>query len=269
MSVHSRVAAIALCILAPMAQAHEYWIDAQDYTVTTDQEVTATFRNGEEFQGSSYSYIPRRSVRFDMVVDGEVRPVPARLGDNPAFVVEDLPDGLLTVLQETEDQFVTYTEWAKWLKFAAHKDFSWTEAAHLERGLPQEGFREAYRRYPKALIAVGSGAGQDRAQGLKIEIVAEANPYTDDLSDGLPVQVLLDGAPRADAQVEMFAKDASGAVEITLHRTDDAGRVVLPVLPGHEYLLDSVSIDPIEPEVDGDPVWRTHWAALTFAVPEA
>ncbi|MGR3640587.1 MAG: DUF4198 domain-containing protein, partial [Alterinioella nitratireducens] len=60
-----------------------------------------------------------------------------------------------------------------------------------------------------------------------------ANPYTDDLSDGFPVLVLLEGEPRADVQVELFDRDPDGEVTVTLHRTDAEGRAVLPVEPGH------------------------------------
>ncbi|CUH39430.1 Nickel uptake substrate-specific transmembrane region [Jannaschia seosinensis] len=259
----------AMCITGGAVQAHEFWIEAEDYTVDPGATVTASFRNGEELSGAALSYIPGRSSRFDMVVDGVMRPVPARIGDNPAFAVPDLPEGLLIVIHETTDRFVTYQEWEKWVSFTEHKDIAAGQTEHVARGLPQEGFRESYRRFAKALIAVGEGAGEDRAFGLRTEFVAEANPYTDDLSDGLPVRILLDGAPKAGAQIELFDKDADGGVTVTLHRADAEGRAVLPVRAGHEYLLDSVTLLPLEPEASDDPVWRTLWAALTFAVPEA
>ncbi|MCK0168355.1 DUF4198 domain-containing protein [Jannaschia sp. S6380] len=257
-----------MCIIAAPLQAHEFWIEAEDYTVAPGAEVVARFRNGQELVGSALSYIPGRAERFDMIAGGDMTKVPARIGDNPAFRVADLPEGLLTILHVTTDQFVTYSEWAKWVKFTEHKDFAFTQQAHLDRGLPQEEFRERYRRHAKALVAVGDGAGSDAARGLLVEFVAGANPYTDDLSDGLPVQILFDGAPRPGAQIEMFEKDATGEVAVTLHKADADGRAVLPVRPGREYLLDHVVILPLEPEEARDPVWQTHWAALTFAVPE-
>lgn len=268
MTLTFKIFAASICILAPQVQAHEFWIDAEDYTVPSGDPVSARFVNGENLAGSALSWIPNRSVRFDMVVEDEVREVPARIGDNPAFSVADLPDGLLTILHETTDRSLIYSEWAKWVKFTDHKALQSAQQGHLDRGLPQELFSESFRRFAKALIAVGDGAGQDADRGLLIEIVAEANPYTADVSGGLPVQVLYRGAPRAEAQIEMFEKDAAGEVAITLHTTDAEGRAVVPVLPGHTYLLDSVAIEPLEPEKVGDPVWQTNWAALTFAVPE-
>lgn len=236
--------------------------------MATGDSVIARFRNGETFEGSSLSWIPGRSKRFDMVSGGVVAPVPARLGDNPALALDAPSEGLLTILHETADQRLTYKEWAKWVKFTDHKDVAFAQDSHLDRGLPETGFREAYRRFAKSLIAVGDGQGADVAQGLRTEFVLGANPYTDDLSAGLPVQILFEGAPKANAQIEVFDKAPDGAVEVTLYRADAEGRAVLPVTEGHAYLLDSVTLLPLEPEEDGDPVWYTLWAALTFAVPE-
>ncbi|SDY40166.1 protein of unknown function [Jannaschia faecimaris] len=257
-----------MCIVATPLQAHEFWIEPLDYTVDAGATVQATFRNGQEFAGSALSFIPNRSARFDMVVSGNRAEVPSRIGNNPAFDVEDLPEGLLTIIHETTDNTVTYSEWVKWVNFTNHKDFTFAQQGHLDRGLSEENFKESYRRFAKALVAVGDGAGSDADRGLRVEFVAQANPYTDDMSGGLPVLLMFDGAPKVDAQIEMFDKAPDGSVEITLHRTDAEGRATLPVDAGHEYLLDSVTILPMEPAVEGDPVWETLWAALTFAVPE-
>lgn len=264
----------ALCILSSQVQAHEFWIEPEPYAVPVDGSVTATLRNGETFAGSSFSYIPGRTERFDMVTAEGMLPVPARMGDDPAFDVDGLPEGLVVIVHETGDQTLTYTPrgdrsgWERFVDFTEHKAMDDVPERHLERGFDREGVTEQYRRFAKALVAVGDGAGADAPTGLRAEIVAEANPYTDDLSDGLPVRVLLDGAPRADAQVELFERAPDGGVAVTTHRTDGNGVAVLPVRTGHEYLADAVTIEPLDPvEADGAQ-WRTLWAALTFAVPE-
>ena len=271
--IKSLLAFAALCIPAGWAQAHEFWIDAEAWRVPAGAPVVATFRNGEEMVGSGLSYIPARSARLDMVVGGATRPVPARVGDNPAVAVDGLPEGLVVLVHETAPQSLTYrpkddrTGWERFVGFAEHKAFDGAIEAHRARGLPEEGVTERYTRFAKALVAVGDGAGADAPTGLRTEIVAEANPYVDDVSQGLPVRVLLDGAPRADAQVELFARAPDGTVTITTQRTDAEGRAVLAVRPGHAYLADAVAIEPLDPEADG-AMWHTLWAALTFAVPE-
>jgi hypothetical protein len=258
----------ATCIAAPPVQAHEFWIEAADYTIDPGDPVTATFRNGETFSGSTMSFLGGGSERFDTIYGDIVAPVPARLGDNPALALDAAPEGLLIVVHETADRTLTYDDWSTFEAFVEHKGLAAALEAHRARGLPQTGFRERFRRYAKALIAVGRGAGADRDTGLFTEIVAEANPYTDDLSGGLPVQVLLGGAPKAGAQVEVFEKRGSD-VAVSIVIADAEGRALIRVRPGFAYLLDSVAIEPLSPLREGDPVWKSHWAALTFAVPEA
>jgi hypothetical protein len=119
------------------------------------------------------------------------------------------------------------------------------------------------------LIAVGNGSGNDITVGLQIEIIAQTNPYTDDMAGGLQVLVLFEGKPRSNAQVELFARSTGTDedAQVTLHFTNEMGIATLPVQYGHEYMADHVALIPVEPDQDTDPVWHSLWANLTFSVP--
>ena len=262
------IGAMALSLLPVLTTAHEFWIDPVDYVVPSKGALVATLRVGETFAGAEQSYLERNFVRFDMQCGGTLEAVPGRAGDRPALNVAAPRDGLCVIIHQTRDYTLTYREWQKFVNFVEHKDFEGVLAEHAARGLPESEFVELYSRYAKSLIAVGDGAGADAEVGLVTEIVAEANPYTDDMTDGLPIRVLYDGAPRADAQVELFARPPEGKVEVTLHRTDAEGRVTLPVQRGYSYLADAVVLRPLEAQAEKDPVWESLWASLTFAVPE-
>jgi uncharacterized GH25 family protein len=259
-----------IMVATPLAaQAHEFWIEPDAYQVAPGADMVAELRVGQNFAGSAQSYLPRSFERFDLKCSGNLAPVDGRPGDRPAMTVTAPSDGLCVVIHQTRDYTLTYQEWEKFVAFIEHKDFSTTLADHAARGLPEADFVEQYSRYAKSLIAVGEGAGQDDVVGLETEIVAQANPYTDDMAAGLPVQVFYQGLPRADVQVELFEKAPEGAVEITLHRTDDEGRVLLPVKAGYSYLADAVVMRAMTPDAENDPVWESLWASLTFAVPAA
>lgn len=240
-----------------------------NYIVEPGENVIADLRVGQGFEGSSFSYIPANFVRFELISGKDVRAVEGRIGDRPALDVAGLPAGLWVVVHETSDSRLTYQEWGKFTGFVDHKDLTGTLKNHIARGLPQSGFREQYRRFAKSLIAVGDGIGSDREVGLRTEIVAGVNPYTDNLINGLPVLVLYEGAPRSDVQVEIFDRDSAGEVTISTTRTDAAGRAVIPVEPGHEYNIDAVVMLPLEVgDPATEPVWESLWAGLTFAVPQ-
>ena len=254
-------------LVSSAAQAHEFWIEPLAYQIAPGDTALAAFHVGQEFKGPTFIYVPRRSVRFEQVAGGAQAEVAATVGDNPAFQLSGAPEGLLIVAHEAAEQTLAYKTWDKFQKFIDHKDFGDVRSAHEARGLPQEGFREGYSRYAKALIGVGDGAGRDQIFGLRTEIIALANPYTDDLSNGLPVLVMLKGGPRQNAQVELFEKAPDDTVTITLHRTNADGVAVLPVRAGYRYLVDAVTLEPRDPAEAPGVAYHSLWAALTFALP--
>ena len=247
------------------ALGHEFWIEPEDFTPDSGAPVVAQLKNGQEFLGNTLSYFGPRITRFDMIRGDEVIAVEGRAGDIPALSADAPGDGLWSIVHETAPQRLTYAEWAKFAAFAEHKDFPDILARHTARGLPRDGFAETYTRHVKALVGVGDGAGRDVEAGLATEFVALANPYTDALPDGLPVRLMYGGAPRGDAQVEIFDRGPDGQVTITTTRTDARGEARIPVRAGHDYLLDAVVLRPA-PD-DHPAVWESLWAALTFAVP--
>ncbi|APG46925.1 DUF4198 domain-containing protein [Phaeobacter porticola] len=255
------------------ALSHEFWISPEEYQVKLGTSVQADLRNGQNFSGARLPYFDNRIARFEVSDGSSLRPYSGRMGDMPALQLDPPTAGLLIVVHETQPDQLTYDNWEDFAKFAAHKDFANIESRHTARNLPREGFVERYTRHAKSLIAVGAGMGADRATGLLTEFVALANPYTDDLSQGLPVQLLFKGQPRVDAQIEVFDRNPAGEVATILTRTDADGRAAIAVTSGHTYLLDAVVLEPLKPAADSAtkakpiPVWQTHWAALTFAVP--
>lgn len=252
-------------ICASIATAHEFWIEPESYVVDASDNLVTKLKNGQNFEGISLAFFDRNVARFEVVTGDVRRPVKARMGDNPALDMPAQHTGLTIVLHETTPSFVTYREWEKFQKFADHKDFGDIAARHQANGFGPPPFKERYSRHAKALIAVGDGAGADRAFGLKTEFVALTNPYAPDFDGTMRVQVFYEGAIRPDAQVEVFDRDPEGAVTVSLHRADSEGMTAIPVTPGHNYLFDAVVLRPAQDS--DDAVWETFWAALTFAVP--
>ena len=264
-------AALASSVIALPSSAHEFWIEPTDYMLSPGETLNARIMVGTEFEGSSYAYLPTNFRRFDISTGGQPVPLPGRIGDRPAAQVAIGREGLTTLIHVTRDYELTWETWKKFEDFVDHKDGAGVLEDHRAQYEEADGVREVYSRYGKSLVAVGNGAGEDKAYGLLTEIVALENPYTDNLSDGFDVRVLYEGEPRADEQVEIFARDVDGAVTITTTRTNADGVATINVAPETEYLLDSVVFRaPAEDlAADFDPQWETLWASLTFRTPGA
>lgn len=270
-----RIAAVLFSTLFAVAGAlpaasHEFWISPHNYIIGPEDQLVADIRVGPNFSGPPYPYIPQLIERFGLLMGESETPVEGRPGDLPAMSVAPPKEGLAVIVHQSVDDLVIYSnaeEYAEFEEFARQKGFPWAIREHAARGLPETGFAERYSRYAKSLVAIGHGRGSDRATGLLTEIVAEANPYTEDLSAGLPIRALYRNAPRADAQIVVFARDASGRIETARYRTDALGRATVLVEAGTEYLLDSVVMRAVTPRGENDPVWESLWASLTFRMP--
>lgn len=259
---------IASLAVTNKATAHEFWIDPQDFTVEVGETLLADLRVGQEFSGAAMSFLPRNFDAFTVINGGAVIEVEGRFGDVPALNMGGLDNGLAVIVHQTTANQITWSEWERFLNFAIHKDLGDVTAMHEARGLSQEDVTEDYIRYAKSMVAVGEGAGDDSRVGLRAELVALSNPYTDFNAGGVPMQLWYDDALQPDYQVELYAEDAAGEVTITLHRTDAEGVVLLPVEPGVTYMADAVFLEAVEPAEEGDAIWVTHWANMTFATPE-
>ncbi len=250
------------------AQAHEFWLAPEDFTVEDGAQLNVAWRNGQKFEGVDIPYLPAGPVRFEVVMGDTATPYVGRLGDTPALMMPAPGSGLAVVVLETIDTLLTYDDFAKFQRFTEHKALTQILDQHAARGIPQTLFTESYRRFCKSLIAVGEGAGADRNMGLRIEIVALANPYTDDMTGGMPLLVLLDGAPRPAVQLQLFAIAPDGTVTETNYTTDAEGKVTVPALSGHIYLADNVDLYALpNNDIAKGPVWHSDWASLTYMVP--
>ncbi len=263
------ISVLALSIVPSSPKAHEVWLDPAAFQLSTGETIAIDLVNGEQFEGSSQIYNRNSFVRFEHHVAGTTTDIPGRLGDKPVARLEDATAGLHRVVYQSTSSWLIYNEWDAFLRFARHKDFPEIEARHRARGLPRTGFVESYARFAKTLVAVGGGDGSDSAVGFDTEIVALANPYTDN-RDTVPVRVLYLGAPRVGVQVEVFERAPDGKVTITLLRTNGMGEAEVPVKAGHIYLIDAVVLREPKPDLlpRDNAVWETLWASLTFAVPE-
>ncbi len=262
---------ILFSLLPPLPlAAHELWLQAQEYMVAPESRLVIDIVNGQKFRGHALPYLPNSTILLAEVVDGGITDLAPRPGDRPALDMMSGPEGLRVVVYQSTIATLTYREFEKFLGFVAHKDLPTSRAGHLARGLPETDFKESYARFSKALIAVGNGAGADQRLGLETELVALANPYTDALANGLPVQLFYQNTPRVDAQIEIFEKNPDGEVYISTVRTDGEGIAMIPVLPGNTYMLDADVLREPDQELAAKTgaVWESLWANLTFALPE-
>ena len=254
---------------ATPAQSHEVWLEPQIYQVEAGQDVDIRIRNGQRFSGISLPWFERNIGAVAVLEQGTPRPITGRLGDDPAIRLAQPAPGLAVVGYQSAGDTLTYTDAAKFAAFAEEKDLGDLVQAHAARGLPDTGFQERYWRYSKTYVAVAPmgdvAPGFDAGFGYETEFFLRTNPYQGGAAPLLEIELRYANQPRADAQIEVFAKAPDGTLAIDRLRTDAQGRAQLRAHRGYVYLLDAVVMRPL-PGNEG-PVWESLWASATFLVP--
>jgi len=255
---------LSLFVIAFPARAHEFWIEPLDFTLESGARIEAENRIGQMLKGERDPFIASTFVRFTVTDTSETRDVQGRLGDRPALKMVPERDGLHIAAYQSTVSRVFYAKAEKFAGFVEKEGLDGVLEAHAQRGLPPEEFREGYTRFAKSLIAVGEGAGDDQALGLRFELVALTNPYTED--GPVRVQLLQDDAPAPDIQLAAFRRDAAGSVTREILRTDADGRATFPRKDAEMTLLSAVTM--VEPAAalakQKKIVWHSLWASLTY-----
>ena len=255
-------------------KGHEFWVDPTKFIVTENEVIKANIRVGTIMRGTPYGYFPRNFKRCEVFSqDGRIN-ISGGLGDKPALAVSPQGNNLVTLIYESNENFVTYYQWQKFVEFLTEKNLHDIAKTHLSKKFITSGFRERYIRYAKSLIGSGNSKGEDTLHDLEIEFVAQLNPYTSNLEDGLPIKLYYKKKPLPKFQVEIFSKNQEGTISQKIMLTNNHGQIVLRTQPKSKYLLNAVKIreptSEISQKIKNEKtmlLWESLWASLTFMTP--
>ncbi len=250
------------------AQAHEFWIQPHLYRMEAGNRLVADVRVGMDFGGNALAYLPNKINAFNITDANGTHKIEGRIGDIPSVNITPTGDGLQILTLFSTTSMITWDEFQKFDDFVNLHGMGWVLERHAERGLPDTGFKEAYTRFVKSLVAIGDGAGQDHFTGMFFELVAGKNPYTDDMSGGMPITVMFKGAPLPDKQVDLFYRNLDGKVSRLSVQSDAHGHAIVPNVGDGEYMVNVVHmIEPFpEDQARTGVVWHSLWGSVTYAI---
>jgi hypothetical protein len=246
--------------------AHDFWLQPSSFAPAINTPVRVHFRVGDHFAGEPVGRNGDKLIRFFSVApSGEVTDVVGMEGADPAGVTRFSAPGLYTLAYHGRPSTVSLEARAfeAYLKEEGLERIIAERAARGESAAPG---RELFARSVKAFVRAGPGsssAGYDRAVGLPLEIVPEADPFAGGIR-ALPVRLLADGKPLAGALLVVLRKDSptSGkGVEISTARTDGDGRAMLELAPG--FLLIK-AVHMVRADAASGADWSSTWTSLTF-----
>ncbi len=241
--------------------AHDFWIEPSSFTPEVGRHFAVSLKVGEHLDGEPVPFRSSYSVRFVLAGDDE-QPIAGREGATPAAMVRATSDGLHIVAYQSDTSSIELDA-RRFETYLAHEGLDRVIELRAERGESAAPGRELFSRYARALVAVGGADGSDRPLGLPFELVAERNPYLLAPGASLPVVLLHEGEPLANALV--VATPARAPDNVFSARTDGTGRVDIPLTYPGVWFIGSVHMVEAEPGSGSD--WHSLWSSLTFELP--
>ena len=272
-----RSAAARLClplflIGSSAAQAHEFWLMPQSFSVPPAQNFLLELRVGAGWPGESLGRNPDYIERFGLIDAARTeRRVGGQPGGDPAGVVSAKAPGAAWAVFRSKHSAITL-EAEKFESYLRDEGLESIIEARRLSGTSAAPAREMYSRCAKALLQVGT-AGSARSAllkrntGLTLELIPQTDPQQLRGGGAFTVQLLYLNKPLQGVLVkalpQLTANEAT-TQQITA-RTDAQGRVSLPLSRGGVWLINAVHMVKAPAHLNAD--WESVWSSLTLELP--
>jgi uncharacterized GH25 family protein len=264
----TRIAVTLVAIALPASiGAHDFWILPTSFQPAAGTAVGLRLLVGEHFVGERVPRSGAQIERFFAVGPAGERDVVGRDGMDPAGLLRADVPGTWVVGYRSRPSRVELAAPA-FEQYLRDEGLEHVIAERARLGESMALAREQFSRSVKSILTVGDTAGGNaavRPLGLTLELVPERDP-SQIVAGGLPLRLLYNGKPLANAQVVVFRQDhrEAGPVEPAAKlRTDRDGRAVAPSASGR-WLIKAVQMR--RAEAGSSVEWESIWTSLTFSV---
>ncbi|MEE9375035.1 MAG: DUF4198 domain-containing protein [Rhizobiaceae bacterium] len=253
------------CSFGAVVSAHEYYLMPETFTPKVNELLPVRHRLGKLFKGNELPWITKWNIRSEVWEAGNKRHAKSLDGDRPALKIKLSNPRLATVVHQSSVDFLTFKTYEKFTKYVTKEGMTHALKASEEGTKPKIGLLEAYSRFAKTIVNVdGDTKGLDVVTGLKIELVALANPLALGSKEPMPVQVLYEGKPLVGVSVKVYEGIGNNFAYHT--PTDANGKAMIKAAGPGPYLINAIHMT--EPQSDlaksKKAHWESFWASLTF-----
>ncbi len=245
--------------------AHEFWMEAQKFTLKKGESLYLNFRVGENFEGENWkgsqSSVESLQLYYGHIDDNLQPLIPDSIpGDSLNLQFYD--EGNALVSYQSSNNYIEI-EPAKFLEYLEEDGLQEAIDYRKEHNETDSVGRENYKRCAKALFQIGAGNDDVYKQqcGHDLEFIPLQHPYTRKKDQTLKFSLLYKKKTLPNAQVKLWHR-VNGKTDMKQLFTNEAGVVELPIKLFGKYLLSSVSIKRVDNEENAD--WQSYWATFTW-----
>lgn len=257
-------ATLIMTAIMMVAQAHEFWLQADRYFLKTGEKVQVKFMVGENFMGEPWDLSVHRIESLKAIEPGSVRELTDSI-DRTAGVLATrfTKPGNKMLVMESNAAFIELE--AELFNEYLQEDGLDDVYAHRQKTntLGQKA-KEHYSRHTKLFLQVGELRDDiyKNVIGLPVELIPQRNPYELRRMDKCRFLVLFDGKPLFGAKVRVWSRWDNRTTIQNIYTQKD-GMIEISISNPGPWMLSVVKMVPSkDPAAD----WRSYWGSLVFAV---
>lgn len=268
MTVRPLLTLLATLLFTAPATAHDLWLLPPSGPVADGKPVTIRAHSGMDFpKGDVAPDTAAFLKRLVVYPNGAVGEADAAGKDGVSGLMTFTSEkpGLYVVAVRTKPRVLTL-EADKFNAYLVSDGLPHIYLLRAKEGTLHQPGKERYSKSPKVLVRVGTGGLHDptRPVGLPLEIVPLADPFARKPGEALPVRVLFDGKPLAEANLGWDHPGDGDAPSGTV-RTDAKGEALIPVTRAG---LMTIRLTHMTRPKTAEYEWESFWTTLTWTVPE-
>lgn len=263
----ARSSLVALLLTVGVVPAHDLWLLPVTAPPVAGKQVLVAANSGDVFPKSEHAadtaLFTSRIVVYPNGARGTAE-AHGKSGTSGVLAFTPEKPGLYVVAVQTAPKLITL-EADKFNAYLVSDGLAHIYALRAkEKTLDQPG-KERYSKSPKLLLRVGEGGLGDATKpvGLTLEIVPLKDPFALKVGDTLPVRVLFQEKPLANAHLGYTHPDA-GAGALGTVRTNAQGEALIPIVK--TGLLTIRLTHMTRPKV-AEYEWESFWTTLTWTLP--
>jgi uncharacterized GH25 family protein len=265
-------AVCALFAFAPLAKAHDFWLQPQDFLTDANTSLPFTLQVGHGPLRQRSPIPVRRIERLDLIgPDGSTRDMRSRLhlgGDRDDGDIALSSNGVYQLVLQTDDRAESHLPAIRFNDYLRAEGLTPALGARERTHRMDADGSENYRRVAKTIVQAGDASADaaiTKPLGLPLEIVPERNPLVMPRAATLPVRVEYEQNPLAGALVKLT--DLSHDAEpFEMHVTDAQGRAEF-AQPSKGAWLINVIWTKAKPE-GSETEFETTFSSLSFGLPK-
>ena len=247
-------------ILKFNAQAHELWLEPDNFKFNNKEVSKIHINVGQDFMGSPSGFYTPHKKSLYLENRNKITQLSQRDGNFPAIQVLILDQGFHILNYETNNKFLSYDSVEKFEDFIKAQGLQ-NIIKNFDRSIiPTEN----YRRFAKVLITDGNKGFFIQKPKLDFEIIALNTPY-EDKSIFFEFQLFEKNKPLGNWQITIFSKDENNIYKEKI-KTNSNGVGIIRTIESRTYLLSAVKLNKANyfQRIKFKSDWFSLWASLVI-----